>query len=296
MTQKKERLEKLLITLGILLIAAELLGVGAFFLWRGSRPEPVTQTTTAAVETTEEEIIWDTVPDEEFYSEADNIPKNRFSAQDFRQDGDYLTCVAEPCVMGIDVSSYQGEIDWEQVKAAGIEFVMIRVGGRGYGEGGYLFTDSMADTYYAGAKAAGLQVGAYFFSQAVDETEALKEAQFALELTRDWKLDLPLAYDWEFVSQDARTAYIDMWTVAQCTRTFCDAVKEAGRKPMVYLSLWFGYPYFEELVDYPIWLALYTEEMTYPYHFDMWQYTCSGTVPGIVGDVDINLYFPPAQE
>lgn len=295
MPPKKERV---LVAVGIVLIILELISIGAFFVWRqGALSSQLgLQTTGATVESTEDEIVWDIVPDEVFISETDNIPKNRFSVQDFRKDGDYLTCLSEPCVMGIDVSSYQGRIDWEQVKAAGFEFVMIRVGGRGYGEEGYLFTDTMADTYYVGAKAAGLQVGAYFFSQAVDESEALKEAQLALELTRDWELDLPLAYDWEFVKQDARTAYIDMWTVAQCTKVFCGAVKEAGREPMVYLSLWFGYPYFEELMDYPIWLALYTEEMTYPYHFDMWQYTSSGTVPGITGDVDINIYFPTAYE
>lgn len=300
MTEHKERLGKRLMVLCIILLVVELVGVAAFLLWRKSLPQtpPVVPTTTVAatVETTEEEIIWDIIADDYLYPDEPELPENRFSAGDFDYRGDYLTCVTEPCVMGIDVSSYQGEIDWEQVKAAGFEFVMIRVGGRGYGEEGYFFTDRMADAYYKGAKAAGLQVGAYFFSQAVHEAEALEEAQLALKLTRNWELDLPLAYDWEFVSEDARTAYIDMWTVSQCTRVFCDAVKEAGRKPMVYLSLWFGRPYFEELIDYPIWLALYTDEMTYPYPFDMWQYTCTGTVPGIQGDVDINIYFPPAQE
>lgn len=276
----------------MILITAELIGIAVIFLWRQNMPQPTSNATeTAAVESTEEEIVFDSLPEED---SGPNIPKNRFSVSDFEVEGEYLTCIAEPCVLGIDVSSYQGQIDWQQVKEAGVEFVMIRIGGRGYGAEGHFFTDTMADTYYRGAKAAGLQVGAYFFSQAISLEEAKEEAQFALELTKDWELDLPLAYDWEPAGGgDSRTANMDMRSVAEFTKVFCNTIKAAGREPMAYLGLWYGFPYLEEYTDCPIWLALYSEEMTYPYHFDMWQYTCFGSVPGINGDVDINIYFPP---
>lgn len=292
MTDKKEKMRSRLIGIGVLLIIAELIAIGVFFLWYLKKPQPLAKVTAAAtVFATEEEIIYDSLPEE---NPGLPIPKNRFSTGDFQMQDGFMTCTAEPCVLGIDVSSYQGEIDWGQVKAAGIEFVMIRIGGRGYGAEGHFFTDNMADTYYAGAKAEGLQVGAYFFSQAITIEEALEEAQFALELTKDWELDLPLAYDWEAAGgPESRTANMEMRSVAEFTKVFCDTVRAAGREPMIYLSLWFGFPYLEEYTDYPIWLALYSDEMTYSYHFDMWQYTCSGTVPGIRGDVDVNIYFPP---
>lgn len=257
----------------------------------GSTPLAVTEPAEATGET--EQIIWDIIPDDGPDTYGPNVPRNRFGPEDFGYENGYLTCLTEPCLLGIDVSSYQPDIDWQQVKDSGISFVMIRVGGRGYGEAGNLFVDQKAQQHYAGAKEAGLLVGAYFFSQAISEEEALEEAELALKLTKDWEMDLPLAFDWEFISDEARTAVADMYSVAMYTRVFCDAVRDAGRDPMVYLSLWFGYPYFEEMVDYPVWLARYTDVMDYEYHFDMWQYTASGTVPGIEGDVDLNIYFPP---
>lgn len=285
---------------GSVLLIAELLILVLFLARRNAQPEAAsagtalstTEMTAAPTEVTEE-IVWDIIPDLGADVSGANVPRNPFGPEDFGYDDDgYMTCFAQPCMLGIDVSSYQGDIDWQQVRDAGITFVMIRVGGRGYGQAGNFFVDQKAQEYYAGAKAAGLQVGAYFFSQALNVDEALEEAALALELTKDWDMDLPLAYDWEFVTDEGRTAVSDMYSVAMCTRAFCDAVRDAGREAMVYVSLWFGYPFFEEFAEYPTWIALYTDQMEYAYAFQMWQYTASGRVPGIEGDVDMNIYFP----
>jgi len=249
---------------------------------------PTTQP--ATTEPTEESF--DPLPEDEDMA-GPNVERSRFGPEDFGYVDGVFTCLAEPCWLGLDVSSYQPQIDWQQVREAGYEFVMIRIGGRGYGEDGNLFPDIMAKNHYEGAKEAGLKVGAYFFSQATDTDEALEEARFALKLLEGWELDLPVAYDWEFISNEARTAYTDQHTVAMCSQVFCNEMQAAGFQPMVYFGLWYGYPYFEYLMEYPVWIALYTEKLEYAYRFDMWQYTGSGSVPGVKGDVDINIYFPP---
>ena len=118
---------------------------------------------------------------------------NALAPEDFSYNGDYLACTTRAYELGVDVSSYQGEIDWQQVRDAGFAFAIIRVGGRGYGEEGRLYADETAQQDYAGAKAAGLKVGTYFFSQALNEYEASEEARFALEQIEGWELDLPLA-------------------------------------------------------------------------------------------------------
>ena len=218
---------------------------------------------------------------------------NPIGMSDFYMDGEYLSCLATPSVLGIDVSVWQGDIDWSQVKQAGVEFVMIRAGARGT-EGGDLFTDSKAQENYAGATAAGIKVGAYFFSQAITADEAVAEADYLLEIIKDWELQMPVVYDWEFVSETARTANMEPRTLTNCAIAFCERVKLAGYKPMVYFNTnqSFDMLYLAELKQYDFWLAQYDTVLRYPYKIDMWQYTASGTVPGIQGNVDINLYFP----
>lgn len=220
-------------------------------------------------------------------------PENPLTAADFAFEGDYLTCLSAESILGVDVSTHQGQIDWQEVRSAGVEFVMIRLGYRGTTEGG-LYEDEWAIRHYDGARAAGLKVGGYFFSQAITPEEAAREAEFVLATVADWQLDMPLVYDWEYVSDDSRTAATDARTVTDCAKAFCDAVEQAGYTSMVYFN-----PdqsrsgmLLEELTDYGFWLAMYSEEMTYEYRVDMWQYTDAGTVPGIKGPVDLNLYFP----
>lgn len=221
-------------------------------------------------------------------------PPNEFDPADFVYDEQgYLTCTAGPYERGIDVSAYQGKIDWNKVADSGVTFVIIRVAGRGYGSTGNLYDDKLAQDNYEGAKKAGLKVGAYFFSQAVSPEEAVEEAEYLLEKTADWELDMPLVYDWEYISQEARTANVDQQTLTDCMIAFCDRILEADKEPMIYFNPNHAKRMFhiEQVKDYPFWLAMYTDWMTFPYKFNMWQYTNAGSVPGVKGNVDINLLF-----
>lgn len=219
--------------------------------------------------------------------------ENVFSPQDFGYEGEYLTCLTAPCVRGIDVSTHQKEIDWVQVKDAGFDFVMIRLGYRGSIEG-FLFEDEWAQENYRGAKAAGLKVGGYFFSQSISVEEAIEEACYALQIAEGWELDMPIVYDWELLTQTYRNGHVDARMLTEYSKAFCKTIENAGYDSMVYFNpdQTRNQIYLEELTDYGFWLAMYSDEMDYPYKVDMWQYTCEGSVPGISGNVDINLYFP----
>lgn len=222
------------------------------------------------------------------------LEENPFGPEDFAyNEQGYLTCTAGESILGIDVSEYQGDIDWQQVKAAGVEFVMIRVGLRGYGNGD-IYSDSRAEEYYAGARAAGLKIGAYFFSQAVTVQEAIAEAEYALRAIRGWELDMPLVFDWEYVSSEARTGNMDARLLTDCARAFCRVVERAGYESMVYFNVSQGLDlmYLDELTDFDWWLARYADTMEFEYRVAMWQYTNRGTVPGIEGDVDLNIWLP----
>lgn len=204
----------------------------------------------------------------------------------------YLTCTTRKSVPGIDVSHHQGTIDWQQVKASGVEFAIIRLGYRGYKDG-ELYTDEQVAQNLAGARAAGLKIGAYFFSQAVDADEAEEEARLALQILGGTSLDLPLVYDWEYVSDSARTAAVDGDTLMDCVRTFCGTVEQAGFEPMVYFNQDLAKTKLDlDALEYPFWLAMYSDDLKFAHDVRCWQYTDQGSVPGIEGDVDIDLYFP----
>ena len=219
--------------------------------------------------------------------------KNPYGQLDFQYEGRYLGCIKAGTIPGVDVSYYQGDIDWEKVKESGIEFAMIRLGYRGYGEEGKLVEDKLAFRNIEGALDAGLQVGIYFFSQAITVEEAVEEAEFVLERIEKYHITMPVVYDWEYISAEARTANMDRRTLTDCYMAFCDKITEAGYTPMAYFNTYQSRQLMNlyELEDYPFWLALYSDRMTYPYRVEMWQYTDSGRVPGIEGNVDINLFF-----
>lgn len=201
--------------------------------------------------------------------------------------------VSGESVTGIDVSVYQGEIDWNLVKESGVEFAMIRLGFRGY-ETGAIQEDGNFRINLEGASAAGLDVGVYFFSQAVSVEEAEEEAQFVLDTLDGAELTMPVVYDWEYISAEARTADVDRRTLTDCSLAFLEKIEDAGYQPMLYFN-WIQQRdmlYLRELNSYDFWLALYSDRMTYPYKIKMWQYTCTGTVPGIEGSCDINIFFP----
>lgn len=230
-------------------------------------------------------------------TEAPTLPppeENPYGPVDFKQDEQTgeITLTSGNSIKGIDVSEWQGNIDWTQVKESGVEFVIIRVGGRGMTEGG-LYTDSNAQAYYEGATAAGLKVGAYIFSQSVTVEEAIEEANFLLEQVKDWDIQMPLVYDWEYMGENLRTSKMDSRTLTDMAKAFCQTIEDAGYTPMIYFgrSQSMDMMNLEELTDYPFWLAMYTTVMDYPYKIDMWQYTDEGSVPGIEGNVDLNLLF-----
>lgn len=218
---------------------------------------------------------------------------NPYTAADFEYDGDYLTCTAGESSLGVDVSSHQGDIDWEAVADSGVEFAMIRIGFRGYLEG-EINEDPRARVNIEGAKAAGLDVGAYFFSQAISTREAAREAAWAVAFLEGYDLELPLVYDWEHVeSAEARTAGLtDRGLLTECAVTFCDVVEAAGYDPMVYFNIYQSRDLYDltALQDYGFWIAQYTDGLDFPYAVDLWQYTESGQVAGIQGRVDLDLW------
>lgn len=194
---------------------------------------------------------------------------------------------------GVDVSSYQGDIDWNAVREAGAEFAMVRVGFRGYGTGA-IVEDSRFLQNVQGATAAGLEVGVYFYSQALTEAEAEKEALFTLEQVQELGLTGPVAYDLEFYTADeART---DTLTGQQATlnaAAFCRVLENAGLCSVVYMNgHWSGAMYdLDALADWPIWYAGYGQPPTLERGVLLWQYTEEGTLPGITGPVDMDLWF-----
>lgn len=217
---------------------------------------------------------------------------NPYEASDFVMRDGYLTCTAAETRRGLDVSEHQEAIDWEAVRAAGFDFAFIRIGYRGYTTGG-IYEDSCARANLEGAKAAGLDVGVYFYAQAISPEEAAEEARWCLDFL-DWeRLDLPVVYDWEYVGGSARTAGMDKATLTECARVFCDTIKEGGYGSMIYFNPHVGNDLLdlESLRNYPWWLAHYQNTLDYPHRVDFWQYTKEGSVPGIKGDVDIDLMF-----
>lgn len=196
-------------------------------------------------------------------------------------------------LLGVDVSVHQDNIDWAKVKQAGIDFAMVRLGFRGYGTG-----EAQLDENYVqnieGARAAGLDAGVYFFSQAVTVDEAIEEAQMVIDSLDGLDVNYPVVYDWEIIYDDsARTDNVPVDVLTDCCVAFCEAIEDAGYTPMIYQNkktTMFKLD-LERLTDYDFWLAEYNSEPTYYYDFTMWQYTSEGSVPGIEGDVDLNISF-----
>lgn len=220
--------------------------------------------------------------------------KNPFDRNDFQYNNhNFLLLQNLPSSPGVDVSAWQGEIDWQKVKGAGIEFAFVRIGYRGY-ESGKLNEDEYGIANLEGAAAAGLKVGAYFFSQALSIKEVDQEIAYILKLLDGRNLDLPIVLDWEIPAANARTAKMDRRTLTDLQVHFIQEMKALGIEPMVYFN-WHqseNLYYLNELEDAPFWLALYQDRMTFPWKVEYWQYTDKGQVPGINGPVDLNVYMP----
>lgn len=196
---------------------------------------------------------------------------------------------------GIDVSSFQGNINWDAVAADGIDFAIIRAGLRGYGAAGSIYEDDNARKNIKEAIDAGLNVGVYFYSQAITPDEALEEAEFVLDIIKDYELDFPVVFDWENEPGiGMRTDNLDRSVLTQCAVTFCEKIKEAGYTPAVYFNLTDAYVRYDlsKIKDYVFWYAQHEGEAPkFYYEYNIWQYSDSGTVDGIDGNVDLNICF-----
>ena len=219
---------------------------------------------------------------------ADNLQYDENGYPSYYEDGKKISH------LGVDLSEYQGDVDFAAMKNAGVEFVMLRIGGRYYGDDGLLYTDKAFDNYYQQAKAAGLKVGAYFFSQAASAEDAAEEAKYAIEKLSGKQLDYPIALDWENIADDtARTDNVTGDQLTDIAETFCDTVTASGYKSLVYSNTQQMFVMYdsETMKDYDFWLADYREFPTMYYKFDMWQYTMEGKIDGVEGTVDLNISF-----
>ena len=238
----------------------------------------------------------------------EGVPVNDFAKEEFQMVGNtpvYLGSGYET-ILGVDVSEHQYEVDWQQAKEAGVDFAFIRIGRRGYTEGG-LFNDPWFEKNFQGARDNAVLVGVYFYSQAVTEAEALEEADFVLGRLEERKLDLPIVYDWEKIDNEdadiARTRDLDMETRTDCALAFCRRVEAAGYDACVYFNRNLGYYGYDlsRLTDYRFWFALPVNppDLCWPsfyYKLDIWQYSFTEQIPGIEGETDMNMLFMPLPQ
>ena len=192
--------------------------------------------------------------------------------------------------MGIDVSRWNGNIDWNAVKNSGVSYVIIRCGYRGSSQG-TLIVDPMFQNNIRGATDAGLKVGVYFFTQAIDKVEAVEEASMVLDLIKNYRISYPVFLDVE--SSGGRADGISKETRTEVCKTFCQTIQNGGYTAGIYANK----TWLTEKIDpgqlgaYKIWLAQYASVPTYTGRYDMWQYMSTGKVSGITGNVDLNLSY-----
>lgn len=225
-----------------------------------------------------------------------NLVRNTYDYSKLQRNGSFLSYEDDTytSMQGIDVSSHQEYIDWQKVKNAGIEFAYIRVGYRGY-ETGEIHKDIYFEYNIQSAKKYGIQVGVYFFSQAINVEEAREEAEFTLNAIQDYEIDLPVSYDIEEAGEGSgRVDQLskEVWT--QNAVTFLHVIGNAGYQTMNYnsaelLDMYFNLEYMQE---FETWVAHYdTDSPSYPYTFLIWQYTSNGKVDGIDGGTDMDIMF-----
>lgn len=195
---------------------------------------------------------------------------------------------------GVDVSTFQGEVNWNKVKADGIDFAYMRLGYRGYQEGN-IFLDAQYENNISGCNEAGIDCGVYFFTEAVNEEEAEEEADYCIENLEGYDIQLPIVIDVEVSANQAKSRTKNM-TSEQRTKNvlaFCERVRKAGYEPMVYgnLKSMLIMMDYDKLEGIDKWFAYYRTPLRFPYKIKMWQYTSTGKVDGIKGDADINIMF-----
>ena len=231
----------------------------------------------------------------------EDVPKNPYTEDQFvRDEKGRLVYTGGYYAQGIDVSRHKETIDWEAVAGDGIDFAIIRAGGRYYGRygTGALYEDALFDQNMQGAIAAGLDVGAYLFSNAVTVEEAIEEADLLLSRLEPYReyITYPVVCDWEYLGgNDSRAYGVDSEIITDCIAAFCNRVQEAGYTPMLYFNKFCGYVKMDlrDLTQYHFWFAEYTGYPSCLYGFQFWQYSCTGKVAGISSDVDMDLCFVP---
>lgn len=243
-------------------------------------------------------IIVGTPPDCQFYKIVTEIPRNDYDNEMFYIDYDDKMFYHDidgnrASTIAIDVSEFQTDINWAAVREAGVRVVMIRVGYRGYGSG-KLVEDAKFREYVENALSENLRVGVYFYTQGINMAEGVEEARFVLDIIKDYNITCPVAIDTEALYvDDARTNDLDNTARTDVVVGFCDTVKEAGYTPMIYTNR----NWLVQMLDvtrlggYKIWYAHYTNQPDLPYEYIGWQYTDSGTLNGVSGSVDLNVWF-----
>ena len=231
-----------------------------------------------------------------YYSQTTNKPVTGIQCIDnklyyFNADG----VLEKGKTFGVDVSKYQKNIDWNQIKKAGVSFVIVRIGYRGYGAAGTLVLDPMFEEHFTNVKNAGLKVGVYFFSQATTEAEAREEAFACAYVLNGRKLDYPIFFDTEASGASngsGRADGLGMEDRTKCAIAFCEEVKAQGYKPGVYAStLWYRKRIdLNSLKKYTIWNAHYGVASS-PIDCALWQGTCTARLPGYKGDMDVNISY-----
>lgn len=222
---------------------------------------------------------------------------NTYKKENFRIDNGFMAYFNDDgekiSHLGCDLSYHNNNVNFDELAASGCEFVMLRCGFRGYSEGG-LMQDEKFEKYASEAERVGLGLGVYFFTQAVTVEEAEDEAEFVLRLIEDHKISYPVAFDTEYIDDEnarTNTTEISDELRSDICKAFCERIKQEGYYPMIYASEnWMRrYLNVEALKDYDLWAPQYLDENDYLYDFTMWQYTDSGNIPGVKGEVDLDI-------
>lgn len=224
------------------------------------------------------------------------LPKNEYDFTKLVCQSDlmkYYVDGKQVSFVGVDISKLQDYVDFVKVKKAGIDFVMLRAGARGYGTGQLIVDDYFGDNLKR-ATDAGLQVGAYFFSQAVTKDEAVEEANLVLQNLGEYRLSYPIAFDMEKIENDtARTDALSRTERTEIAKAFMDTIAASGNKTMLYGNKEWLLKMVDmsKLTAYDVWYSEQSDIPDYPYQFTMWQYSVTGSVDGIAGYADMNISF-----
>ena len=233
---------------------------------------------------------------EEWVEINENLAKNSYSKSRFvykKPVMSYYLNGKEASWCGVDISSKQESVDFKKLKKAGCDFVMIKVGGRGYSSGEIVLDEKFKD-YMKSAKSAGLDIGVYFFSQAITKDEIEEEAETLIEAIKDYTIKYPVVFQMQEVEGDmARVDSLDTESRTELTKLFLSIIKDAGYKPMLYGNKeWLVTKVdLEALEEYDVWLSQEADTPDYPYEFAMWQYDKSGTISGISKETGLNVCF-----